>query len=228
MRLRIAFASPRFGVRALLNLVETRISIADPIAGIVDLSRVYWNRPRNFFSSRHESALVLHRFGAFDREFPMMPKSVERVEHGLRFSAADPTATHGVVEHAIAILPWPVVFAVSDIMQYRSVPISSFEWSAHDRPQITRNGRAIDNRSNRGDPHKALRIGITQFSYQRHCPAIGIPFRHRVAFVRAPFWLRCGGRLSSGYFAWLLIRRATSQSSQEDERRQRKNNSPVP
>src|SRR5438034_11028537 len=117
-----------FGVRSLLNLVETRISVADPIACIVDLLRIHWNRPRNFFPSRHESALVLHRFGAFDLEFPMMPKPEERVKHGLRFDAADPTATHGVVEHAIAILPCPVVFAVSDIMQYRSVPISSFEW----------------------------------------------------------------------------------------------------
>src|SRR5207249_8509452 len=105
------------GVRSLLDLVETGISVADPIACIVDLLRIHWNRAGNFFPSRHERTLILHWFGAFDREFPMMPKSVERVEHGLRFSAADPTATHGVVEHAIAILPRPVVFAVRDVMQ---------------------------------------------------------------------------------------------------------------
>src|SRR4029077_15268081 len=177
------------GVRSLLNLVETRISVADPIAGIVDLSRVPWNRARNFFPSRHESALVLHRFGAFDREFPMMPKSVERVKHGLRFSAAHTAATHGVVEHAIAILPRPIVFAVSDVMQYRSVPIFSLKRSAHDRPQITRNGRAIDDRSDRGDPDKALRIGITQFGQQRHRSPVRIPLRHRVAIEIAPFEL---------------------------------------
>src|SRR5438105_5197614 len=141
--------SRAFGVRSLLDLVGTRISVADPIACIVDLSRIHWNRAGNLFPSRHQTALVLHWLGASDREFPMMPKSVERVKHGLRFSAAHTAATHGVVEHAIAILPRPVVFAVSDIMQYRSVPIFSLKRSAHNRPQIARNGRAIDHRSNR-------------------------------------------------------------------------------
>src|SRR5436190_5344002 len=217
-----------FGVRSLLNLVETRISVADPIACIVDLLRIHWYRARNFFPSRHESALIFYRFGAFDREFPMMPKPVERVKHGLRFSAAHTAATHGIVEHAIAILPWPLLFAVSDVMQYRSVPISSFEWSAHDRPQITRNGRAIDNRSDRGDPDKALRIGITQFRQQRHCPPVRIPLRHWLAVVIAPFELDWRGLLRPRNFSWLLIRRAHSQSGHHSQGRERLNNSSVP
>src|SRR5947209_8321104 len=73
-------------------------------------------------------------------------------------------ATHRVVEHAVAILPWPVVLPVRDIVQHGGVPIFSFERSAHDRPEVARDGCPIDNRSDRGNPDKALWIGITQFS----------------------------------------------------------------
>src|SRR6266436_6914355 len=116
MRLRIAFASPRFGVGSLLDLFESRISVADPFACFVDLSWVYRYGARNFLAPRHQLAFILHRLGAFDRKFPMMPEPEERVKHGLGFRRAHAAATHGVVEHAVAILPWPVVFAVGDVV----------------------------------------------------------------------------------------------------------------
>src|SRR5262249_35080414 len=136
-RPRVAFAaSPPFGVRSLLNLLESGISVADPVARLVDLSRIHWNRARNFFPSRHECALVLHRLRTSDREFPMMPKPVERVKHGLGFNRTHAAATHCVVEHPVAILPWALVFPVSDIVQYRSVPVFPFKRSTHDRPEV--------------------------------------------------------------------------------------------
>jgi hypothetical protein len=44
---------PRFGLRSLLDLFETRISVADPITRLIDLRWIYGNRARNFFASRH-------------------------------------------------------------------------------------------------------------------------------------------------------------------------------
>src|SRR5439155_14617191 len=83
-----------------------------------------------------------------------MPKSVERVKHRLSFDRAHAAATHCVVEHAVTILPWTVVIPVSDVVQHRGIPIFSFEWSAHDRPEVASDGCAIDNRSDWGEPDK--------------------------------------------------------------------------
>src|SRR5436305_8231407 len=161
----IAFvASPRIRSRSLLDFLETRNGILNPIARLIDFSGIHWNRARNRLGSRDQLPVKLDRFRTFDRKLPVMPESVERVKHGLCFSGAHPAAAHGVVEHAVAILPRPFLVPVRDIVQHGGVPISSFERSAHERPEVPRNGRAIDNRPDRSDPDVALRIGITQFS----------------------------------------------------------------
>ena len=164
MRLRIVFPSMRLSVRALFDLLETGVSVADPIACFVDLLWIYRDRSRNLLPSCYQFTLILHRFAAFDWKLPVMPEFVERVIHRLGFAGADAAATHGVVEHAVAIPPWPVVFGVRDVVQHGRIPIFSFERSAHDRPEVPRDGGAIDNRSDRGDPDFALWIGVTQFS----------------------------------------------------------------
>src|SRR5207245_9733649 len=103
------------------------------------------NGARNFFASRHQRALVLHWFAALYWKLPVMPEFVECVIDGLGFDCADAAATHGVIEHAVTIPRWPVVFFVRDVVQHGSVPIFSFERSAHDRPEISRDGCAIGN-----------------------------------------------------------------------------------
>src|SRR5439155_17989827 len=108
--------SPPFGVRSLLNLLETRISVADPIACFVDLLWIYRDRSRNLLPSCYQFTLILHWFAAFDWKLPVMPEFVQCVIHGLGFSRADAAATHGVVEHAVTIPPWPLVFSVSDVV----------------------------------------------------------------------------------------------------------------
>src|SRR5206468_12867048 len=153
-------ALPRFGLRALLDLFQTGISVADPISRLIDLRWIHWNRARNFFASRHELAFIFHRFGAFDGKFPMMPEFVESVIHGLGLGRANPAATHGVIKHPVTILPGALVLAVRDIMQHRSIPISSFKGPAHDRPKIPRNGCAIDDRTNRRHPDFTLGISV--------------------------------------------------------------------
>src|SRR5205807_6379157 len=108
-------SSPRFGIRSLLDLLETRIGVTDPIACFGDLLWIHRDGARDFFTSRYEGALILHRFAAFDRKFPMTPEFIERVIHGLCFTDAHAAATHRVVEHAVTIPRWPVVFPVRDI-----------------------------------------------------------------------------------------------------------------
>ncbi|HEY5767129.1 MAG TPA: patatin-like phospholipase family protein [Candidatus Udaeobacter sp.] len=49
----VATALPRFGLRSLLDLLQTWISIAYPISRLIDLRWINWNRARNFFASRH-------------------------------------------------------------------------------------------------------------------------------------------------------------------------------
>src|SRR6476660_3328988 len=137
--------SPSFGVRSLLDLLETGISVADPIARFVDLLWIYRDRSRNLLPSCYQFTLILHGFAAFDRKLPVMSEFVERVIHGFRFSRADAAATHRVVEHAVTIPPWPVVFFVRDVVQHGSIPIFSFERAAHDGPEIARDGCAIGN-----------------------------------------------------------------------------------
>ena len=46
-------ALPRFGLRSLLDLLQTGISVADPIPRLIDLRWINWNRARNFFASRY-------------------------------------------------------------------------------------------------------------------------------------------------------------------------------
>ena len=92
----------------------------------------------------------------------MMSEFEESIIHGFGFGWANATATHGVIEHPVAILPRAVVLAVGDIVQHRSVPIFAFKWSAHDRPEIARKGGAIDDRINRRDPDFTMRISVAQ------------------------------------------------------------------
>src|SRR6266446_809119 len=145
-------ALPALGLRALLDLLQTGIRIADPVSGLVDLRRIHRNSAGNFFASRHERAFIFHRFRAFDRKLPMMPELEESVIHGLGFGSTNATATHGIIKHPVAILPRPLVLAVGDVVQHRSIPIFPFEWSTHDRPEISWKGCAIDNRTDRRYP----------------------------------------------------------------------------
>src|SRR5207248_6983631 len=45
-------SSAAFGVRPLLDLLESGISIVDPFACFVDLSRIHWDRAPNLLGSR--------------------------------------------------------------------------------------------------------------------------------------------------------------------------------
>src|SRR4029079_4126340 len=156
--------SPRFCVRSLLDLLKTRIVILNPITCLVNFSRIDWDRARNRLGACNELSIKLHWFRAFDWKFPVTPEFVERVKHGFRFNGTHSAAAHGVVEHAVAILPRPFLVPVRYIVQHGGVPISSFEGSSHDRPEVTGNGCAVDKRSDWSDPDVALRIRITQFS----------------------------------------------------------------
>src|SRR4029079_19599130 len=65
----LAVHEPRsavFLVGSLLDLLETWIAGADQFLRLVNLSRIHRNRARNFLSSGHKSALVLHWLRAFD------------------------------------------------------------------------------------------------------------------------------------------------------------------
>src|SRR6266567_1532970 len=127
--------SPRFGVSSLIDLVETWIGAANPIAGFVDFSRIHRDGAWNLLASCYHLTFKFHRFPAFDWKFPMVPESVERIIHGLGFDRAHTAATHRIVKHAVAILPRTVVLPVSDVVQHGSVPIFPFKWPAHDRPE---------------------------------------------------------------------------------------------
>src|SRR5262249_60208599 len=109
-------------------------------------------------------AFIFHRFTAFDWKLPMMPELVERVIHGLGLGGAHAAATHRVVKHAIAILPWPLARAIGDVVQHRSVAIFAFKRSTHDRPEVARNRCAIYERTDRRDPDFSTRISVAQFS----------------------------------------------------------------
>src|SRR5205814_6020265 len=126
------------GIRSLLDLLHAWLGPANPIARIIELVLIYRDRPRNFFPSCHHRPLELHWFRAFDREFPMMPETVERIKHRLRFHRTYATAAHCVVKHPVAILPWAIVLVISSIVQHRSVPIFSFKRPAHYRPERAR------------------------------------------------------------------------------------------
>src|SRR6266508_5860305 len=68
---RVVFAaSPRFCVRSLLDLFKTRIVILNPIACLVNFSRIDWDRARNRLGARHQLSVKLDRFRAFDWKFP--------------------------------------------------------------------------------------------------------------------------------------------------------------
>src|SRR5437870_3936181 len=85
---------PSLGLGSLLDLLQTGISVADPVPCLTDLRWIHRNSAGNFFASRHEGAFIFHRFCAFDAKFPMMPEFEESVIHGLGFRWADATATH--------------------------------------------------------------------------------------------------------------------------------------
>src|SRR5215472_6486275 len=102
----------------------------------------------------------------------MMPELKESVIHGLGLYRVHPAATHGVVKHPVAILPWPIVLFICDVVQHCSVSILTFERPAHDRPEIAWKRRSVGNRARRRHPDLAFRISVTQFSYQDHVPAI--------------------------------------------------------
>jgi hypothetical protein len=48
----------------------------------------------------------------------MMPELEQSVIHGLGFGRANATATHGVIKHPVAILPWALVLTVGDVVQH--------------------------------------------------------------------------------------------------------------
>src|SRR6266496_366835 len=135
-------SSVAFGLGSLLDLFQAWLGATNPIPRVIDLVNAHRDGSRN--SSCYRLAFELHWLPAFDREFPVIPESIQGVIHGLGFHCAHATATHRVVKHAVAIPPRPIALPVSDIVQHGSVPIFPFEWSAHDRPEVTRNGRAID------------------------------------------------------------------------------------
>src|SRR6266699_6888417 len=114
-----------FGIGSLLDLLQAWLGAANPIARIIDLVLVHRDRSRN--CSCHHRPADLHGFRAFDREFPMMPETIEGVIYRLRFHHADTTATHRVVKHPVAILPWAIVLLISNVVQYGGIPIFSFE-----------------------------------------------------------------------------------------------------
>src|SRR2546423_4867131 len=122
-------ALPALGLGSLLDLLQTGIGVADPVPCLTDLRWIHGNSAGNFFASRHERAFIFHRFRAFDRKFPMMPELEESVIHGLGFGSANAATTHGIIKHPVAILPRALVLAIGHIMQHRSIPIFSFNWS---------------------------------------------------------------------------------------------------
>src|SRR6266496_6698645 len=95
--------SPCFRVRFLLDLLKARVGAGNPITRFVDFSRIHWNRSRNRLCACHQLPFKLDRFRAFDLKLPVMPEFVERVKHRLCLNGVHPAATHGVVEHAVAI-----------------------------------------------------------------------------------------------------------------------------
>src|SRR5262249_354983 len=107
-----------FGLRSLFDLLEGRISVADPIMRFVNFGRIDWDRARNRLGSRDQLAFKLYGFRALDWKFPVMREFVDGVKHGLGLDAVHPASTHRVVEHPVAILPWPVFLLVSGIVQH--------------------------------------------------------------------------------------------------------------
>src|ERR1044071_3631345 len=156
-----------------------------------------------------------------------MPEFVERVKHRLRFNGAHSAAAHGIVEHAVAVLPRSFLVPVRDVVQHGGVPISSFEGPTHDRPEVTRNGGAIDNRSNRSDPSVALRIGIPQFSQQCHGSPIWIPLGHRLAIEMTPFGCPRDSLINAGNLGLTLVRGARGEDRHEAGEYEQLNTLPV-
>ena len=95
-------------------------------------------------------------------------------------------ATHCVIKHSVALFPGPHLLVVRNVVQDRGVAIFPVEWAAHQRPEHTRNRRAIDDRTSRCNPDNAIRIGITQFTEQRHVPAIIFPAGFNLSAVITP------------------------------------------
>src|SRR5690242_15448927 len=119
--------------------------------------------------------------------------AIQSIIHCLGFSLAHSAATHGVVEHAVALFPRPHLLVVRNIVQDGGVAIFPVEWTAHERPQHTRNRRAIDDRTLRCNPDNAIRIGITQFTEQSHMSAIIFPAGLNLSAVIAPRMFFAGG-----------------------------------
>src|SRR5262249_32379561 len=65
---------PPLGLGSLLDLLQTGISVADPIPCLIDLRWIDGNSARNFFASRNERSFIFHWLGAFDGKLPMMPE----------------------------------------------------------------------------------------------------------------------------------------------------------
>ena len=107
-----------FGLRSLFDLLEGRISVADPITRFVNFGRINWDRARNRLGSRDQLAFKLDGFRALDWKFPVRREFVDDVKHGLGLDRVHPAATHCVVEHPVAVLPWPVFLLVSGVVQH--------------------------------------------------------------------------------------------------------------
>jgi hypothetical protein len=107
-----------FGLRSLFDLLEGRISVDDPMTRFVNFGRINCDRAQNRLGSRDQLAFKLDGFRALDWKFPVMREFVDGVKHGLGFDGVHPAATHRVVEHPVAILPWPVFLLVSGVVQH--------------------------------------------------------------------------------------------------------------
>jgi hypothetical protein len=169
------------------DLGQRRTCVFDPIARSGEiLLLVHRNCARHrllFEIRRRENA----------RTFPMSPVTIQRVIHCLGFGRAHSTATHRVIKHPVALFPRSAFLLISDIVKNRSVAIFSVKRPAHERPERARNRRAVDDRSSRRDPDRAIRVGVTQFAEQCHTPAIVFPARFDLSAVIAPrmFLPRC-------------------------------------
>src|ERR1700724_992585 len=109
----------RLGLRPLLNLFESGIVTLDPIPRRVNISstcRLSMGILRFFHRLFLRCQLRwFNLFGAFYRESPMMTKPIQGIIHRLGFHRAHAAATHGVVEHPVAVLRRPLFLVVGNV-----------------------------------------------------------------------------------------------------------------
>src|SRR2546421_10544332 len=99
--------STPFGVRALVDLLEIWIGIADPIAGRVDIALVHRLGPRD--------NLVAHFYWLGPPRLSMTTQFVKPIIHCFPFYPALPPPNHPVLKNPAAKLPRPAPFFIVDI-----------------------------------------------------------------------------------------------------------------